>query len=112
MASYRIVVRAGPRVERERLDALDSALERVSAHARTLAQGPKRQPIDTRLRSYEPIQQVAARIELRGPRGLNAGIDVRGDGSMEAFTGRVRRNVVEPERGEDAPQALRRVLRA
>jgi hypothetical protein len=52
---------------------------------------------------------VAARGELRGPGGLRAGIDIRGDGSAEAFTGRVARRVVAPRDGEDAYAALRRV---
>ena len=60
-------------------------------------------------REFTPAQQVSARAELRGPRGLRAGIDVRGDGSAEAWTGRIVRRLVEQEPGEDAYAALRRV---
>jgi hypothetical protein len=64
------------------------------------------------MRRFEPVQQVATRAELRGPGRLRAGIDVRGDGSAEAWTGRLRRDVVTQEAGEDACAALRRVLAA
>ena len=43
---------------------------------------------------------------------VRAGLDVRGDGSSEAYLGRVRRQVVETRRRETALQALRRALSA
>ena len=48
------------------------------------------------------------RAELRGPRGLRAGVDLRGDGSAQAWTGRFSKQLVAVEPGEDVHGALRR----
>jgi hypothetical protein len=108
--SYKLLVRDGPRVRRERFDDLDSALAALEARARELEESLDPQPVKSILgRDYQPIQQVRARLELRGPR-LRAGVDVRGDGSSEAFTGRVKRAIVEQRRGESPYDALRRAI--
>jgi hypothetical protein len=108
-SGWRIVVRDGPRVEKLRAAALEEALDLVEREGRVLAAGPGRQTVDLRARSITPQQQVAGRVELRGP-GVHAGVDVRGDGAAEAWTGRVRRRVIEQERRESPYDALRRVL--
>jgi hypothetical protein len=107
--SYRVVVRHGPKVDKHDAETLPAALELLESRARALAAGPGRRTVDLRVRRFEPVQQVAARAELRGA-GVRAGVDVRGDGSAEAWTGRLRREVVAAEAGEDAYAALRRVL--
>ena len=104
---HRVVVRSGPRVERLEAASLDAALDLIEERARALARGTRRPPVDVRVKTFEPVQQVAHRLELRG---LRAGIDVRGDGSVEAWTGRLRRQVVSQEPGESAYTALRRTL--
>jgi hypothetical protein len=92
-------------------DGLAEALARVEHEGRALATGPGRRPVELRARRFTPQQQVAGRIELSGP-GVRAGVDVRGDGSAEAWRGRVRRRLVEQQDGETPYAALRRVLAA
>src|SRR5687768_2571520 len=107
--SWRVTVRDGPRVAKLRAGTLEQALELVEREARALAAGPGRRTVDLRARTFTPQQQVAGRVELRGP-GVAAGVDVRGDGAAEAWTGRVRRRVVEQQERESPYEALRRVL--
>ncbi len=112
---WKLTVRAGPRVQRSRFEELDQALDAVEARARELSQGAPGEAIDVKYKRFEPIRRVAARIELAGPERLlpsvRAGVDVRGDGSIEAYRGRLRREVVKQRKGETAYRALRRALR-
>jgi len=107
MPAYRVVVRRGPKVDKHAADTLDAALELLERHARAAQTGPRRATVDLHVRRFEPVQQVAARIELRGG-GLRAGVDVRGDGSAEAWTGRLRRVLIQQREGESPYDALRR----
>jgi hypothetical protein len=106
-----VTVRSGSKVKRERFGGLGEALAAMERKGVEAERGAHRRPAGGGLmRRVEPVQQVTARIELRGPRGLRAGVDVRGDGSTEAFTGRLRRELVQEREGESAYGALRRTL--
>ena len=111
---WKLTVRAGPRVERVAFEERRSALDALEARATELAQAAPNEPFDVRYKQYEAVQQVFARIELAGPErflpSVRAGVDVRGDGSVEAFRGHLRREVVKPRSGETAYAALRRAL--
>jgi hypothetical protein len=113
---YRLLVRDGPRVSRERFASLTEALDALQAAVLAHGARPERAAIDLRTREIEPSAQVVARAELSGPERwlpkLRAGVDVRGDGSAEAWTGRASRRAVTREDGESAVAALRRVLAA
>ena len=108
---YVLTVRAGAEVRKERYEALDEALDATEREGRDLeATADGRPEGGTLIRRLEPVQIVVARLELSGPRRLRAGVDVRGDGSSEAFTGRLRRRILEQRSGESAYDALRREL--
>jgi hypothetical protein len=110
MATYVLKVRAGPKVERTKHPDLDGALRTLEERAEELQRTAPKRAVDLKIgRRIEPVQQVTARLELSGPGRLRAGLDVRGDGSVESWTGRFRREVVEQRRGESAFDALRRV---
>jgi hypothetical protein len=110
---YTLTVRAGAKVRKQQHPDLARALSALEQEGRELegsadgsAQG------GTLIRRLEPVQIVIGRLELAGPRRVRAGIDIRGDGSSEAFTGRFRRQVVEQRGGETPYDALRRELGA
>jgi hypothetical protein len=109
VAAYTLTVRRRGATDRERHTTLDEALDALEARLDALT-GSARRRTDRGLgREYEPVKQVAVRGEVAGPR-LRAGVDLRGDGSAEAFTGRWRRRLVERQAGETPYDALRRVL--
>jgi hypothetical protein len=113
---WKLTVRSGPKVVRERFGELDDALGAIEDRARELADAVPNEAVDVKYKKFEPVQQVAARLELSGPErmlpSVRAGIDVRGDGSTEAYVGRVRRAVIEQRKNETPYKALRRVLTA
>ena len=108
---FTLTIRQRGKVTRERYAELSQALGAIEARGAELEQSadaPTRG--GTLIRKLEPVQQVVARLELSGPGGLRAGVDVRGDGSSEAYTGRLRRCLVGQRPSESAYDALRRAL--
>jgi hypothetical protein len=115
MARFSMSVREGPRFSRLRTDSIEELFEAVAENAQTLSERADAPSIDAVFKTFEPIERVVARIEISGQRrGLvsrdRAGIDVRGDGSMEAFVGRTSREVIDPLPGETVVEALRRAF--
>jgi hypothetical protein len=111
MAAYKLTVRRRGATARERFASLAEALAALEARLDALAPGERRDRERALSRELAPVEQVALRGEIAGP-GVRGGVDVRGDGSAEAFTGRWRRVLVEREPGETACDALRRVTGA
>jgi hypothetical protein len=112
---WKLTVRAGPKVRCSRHPTLSDALDTLQAAGEELSLQAQRDPLDLRYKRFEPIQQVAARLEVAGPERLlpsvRGGVDVRGDGSAEPYLGRVRREVIKQRKGETAYKALRRALK-
>jgi len=107
---WTLTARVGSKVEHSHHETLEAAIGALSARLEALEPDASRDEVRFLARRIEPVQQVAARLELAGPDGRRGGVDLRGDGSAEAFSGRLRRRLIEPRRGESAADALRREL--
>lgn len=117
-APWTLTTRAGSQVDHDHLETLEAAIAALQRRVAELEGSAVREEEGVLGRRIEPVRLVAARLEISGPhsrgrgRTVRGGVDLRGDGSAEAFTGRVRRAVVERRAGESAPEALRRALEA
>ena len=106
--SWKVTVRHGPTVGREKFRSLDEAI----AEARDRVEEVRREdrlPTIHVMREFTPDKRVAARIEISGPgliRSPEAGIDVMGDGSVIAYTGTIRK---EPIDADGLDQAFERL---
>lgn len=113
MARFKLIVRDGPRTSRFEIDDPDELFRRVERYVGEIASGASGRTVRAVIRDFEPIEQVIGRIEVgrRRARGFGrewAGIDVRGDGSTEAWAGKASRRLLEPAPGESAVGTLRR----
>jgi hypothetical protein len=105
--TFTVKARLGTRVEKSRHTSLDEALDAIAAR---IGGVDRRGTARAMTREYEPSRQVAGRFEIAGPGGARGGLDVRGDGSAEAYLGLIRKRLVEQREGESALDALRRAL--
>ena len=113
---YTVTIRVGSKISRTRHDELRDAIDSLEVQLTTLGPAARRETRTALTREYAPADQVSARGELSGPSRLRprvrAGADVRGDGSIEVYRGKVQRARIAPERGERPFDALRRTLGA
>jgi hypothetical protein len=111
---WKLTVRSGPKVKQSSFEGLDQALTALEERARELSGTVTNKPVSIKIARFEPAEQVIARLELAGPQrfvpNVRAGVDVHGDGSVEAYRGRIRREVIEQHGTESAYAALRRAL--
>jgi hypothetical protein len=108
MARFTVTTRVTGRVDRDEYASLDEAFDALGACVNAHA-GERRPAVQAFAREIAPVAQVAVRVEVSGPR-VRGGVDIRGDGSTEAYTGRWVRRVVPLDGNETAVQALRRAV--
>jgi len=111
VARYTLTIRREGASDKTRFDALAEALDALEERLRAASRAQRGEAQGTIFRDFEPVEIVAVRGEIAGS-GIRAGVDVRADGSTEAFTGRFRRALVAQRSGESAYDALRRVVAA
>ncbi|MGI8631545.1 MAG: hypothetical protein ACR2NA_03215 [Solirubrobacterales bacterium] len=109
--AYRLTVREQSRVQRHAFASLGEAMDALRTEAEAISRTTDMQTVSA-FRTYEPGDRVAARIEISPPglRGRDAGVDVRGDGSLVAFRNSVFRKPLEPGPDGDVYAAIRAVL--
>jgi len=107
--SITLTERVSGKVAHERFDDVAAALDALERRGHELQGQADAEAVGGELmRRFEPEDQVVARLELSG----RGGVDIRGDGSAIAYTGRWRRRPIAREPGESAYGALRRILTA
>jgi len=111
---WTLTIRDGPRVAHKRFETLAETIDAMERELDELAPTTKRRAIELVGKRFDAARQVAIRAEVAGPggwlAGARGGIDMRGDGSTEAYTGRLRRKLVGLQPGETPYDGLRRAL--
>ncbi|HEY7121815.1 MAG TPA: hypothetical protein VH329_04585 [Solirubrobacterales bacterium] len=112
MSKWKVTVRHGSSVDREKFRTLDEAI----VEARRRVEEIQREdglPSITVFRTHTSGQRVNARIEITGPgliRSPEGGIDVMGDGTAIAYTGSVRKEQLDADSLDDAFGRLKQAL--
>ena len=112
MGSWKVTVRHGSSVGREKFGTLGEAIDDARRRVDEISREDRLPPISF-IRDFSPDQRVAARIEISGPgflRGREGGIDVMGDGSAIAYTGAMRKERIDAETLDQAFERLTEAL--
>ena len=110
--SWKVTVRHGSSVGREKFESLDEAIDDARRRVDEIRRGDRLTPVSM-LREFSPSEQVHARIEISGPglfRSPEGGIDVMGNGHAIAYTGAIRKEAIEADTLEQAFARLRESL--
>src|SRR3954452_13238392 len=110
MARYTLTTRISGKVEHDRFDELDAAVDALERRGHALQGRADAESVGGSLmRRYEPAQQVTARLEVSGRR-VRAGVDIRGNGDAVPFIGRLLRKQITQIGDESAYDAVRRTV--
>jgi len=110
--SWKVTVRHGSDVGRERFDSLEEAVDEARRRVEEIQREDRLPPIRS-IRDFAPGQRVQARIEISGPgliRHPEGGIDVMGDGQAVAYTGAIRKETIEADSLDQAFERLQDAL--
>ena len=108
MSGWTLSVRDGPKVERERFEALDDAIGALRERTHELANAGRLGAAQG-FKEYEPGERVRARLQVSTGgwlRGREAGIDVMGDGRLVPFVGAIRRRELDGDPFDAVAAAL------
>jgi hypothetical protein len=98
LGGWKLTVRDGSDVSHTNFEELGEAVAAMRERAMEIRAGGPAEKVSA-LREFAPGDQVRARLQLSGKGWLRkpiAGVDVRGDGTFVAFTGRVAREELDP----------------
>jgi hypothetical protein len=112
VGKWKVTVRHGSSVDREKFDSLDGAIDEARRRVEEIRR-EDRLPEITLFRRHTPDQRVNARIEVTGPglvRSPEGGIDVMGDGQAIAYTGTIRKETIEADSLDEAYEQLASAL--
>jgi hypothetical protein len=107
--SWKVTVRHGSDVSREKFSTLDEAIEGARGWVDRVQREGRLPPVRS-IRDFRPAQRVQARIEISGPgliRSPEGGIDVMGDGGAVIYTGAIRKETIEEDSLDGAFERLR-----
>jgi hypothetical protein len=110
--SWKVTIRHGSKVGREKFGSLDEALDDVRRRVDEVRREERAQTIHF-IREFTPDKQVNARFEVSGPgllRPPEGGIDVMGDGNAIAYTGAIRKEPIDADSLDEALERLRAAL--
>ena len=110
--SWRLTVRHGSDVRRERFEDLDDALAELRRRAEAVQAEGRLEDVSM-IRDYGHEIRVAARVELSGRGGIRrpeAGLDVMGDGKLVPYRGAIVKRPLEPADGDTPYDAIRAEL--